>query len=85
MPLFGRAARGIIEAITTTPSDFVAVGRECCPDRAAVWRSDEGVIWARAPHSDAFEGAATFDVVAGPSGLVAVGCQATLECGAGRT
>jgi hypothetical protein len=85
VPLFGDAAHGIVEAITATPTGFVAVGRECCPDRAVVWRSAEGITWERLPDSDDFEGAAMFDVVAGPSGLVAVGCQATLECAMGRT
>jgi hypothetical protein len=41
-------------------------------------------VWARVPDSDAFAGASMVDVVSSGSGLVAVGCQAILECSSGR-
>jgi hypothetical protein len=83
-PLFGDAGSGVVEAITATPDGFVAVGSGCCPDRAAVWRSADGFVWERVADSEALAGATMVDVVSSDSGLVAVGCPATLECSGGR-
>ena len=83
-PLFGDAGIGVVEAITATPDGFLAVGSGCCPDRAAVWRSADGFVWERVADSEALADATMVDVVDSDSGLVAVGCPATLECTGGR-
>lgn len=88
VPLFGVAARGAARAITATPDGFVAVGSDCCStegasDRGAVWLSREGIIWERLPEEPTFASAALFGVASSPDGIVAIGCQAFMECGAG--
>ena len=80
MPLFGEAAQGIPRAITATPDGYVAVGSGCCPDKAVVWSSPDGLSWERLPDQAGFADTAMFDVVPAPGGLVAVGCSAVMEC-----
>lgn len=88
VPLFGDAARGAARAVTITPDGFVAVGSDCCntegtSDRGAVWLSREGIIWERLPEEPTFASAALFGVASSPDGIVAIGCQAFMECGSG--
>lgn len=90
VPLFGEAAHGNVSDITATPFGYIAVGSDrLAPGsthltEAAVWRSDEGIIWERVPEQDGFLGSILTDVTLTPEGVVAVGCETDLQCMTGR-
>ena len=67
-------------SITATPDGYVAVGSGCCPDRAAVWLSSDGLAWERLPDQPGFADTAMLGVTWQDDRLVAVGCSAQLEC-----
>jgi hypothetical protein len=71
-----------MRAITTAPNGFVVVGE--ASSGAAVWTSTDGIGWQRLPHSPAFDESVMLDVANGPAGLVAIGCQGTIECATSR-
>lgn len=74
----GSEVRGVVNDGGT----YVAVGAVTCLrclGRAAVWRSDDLVLWDRMPYMSAFEGVPLYAVVALPGGrLVAVGTGSAL-------
>lgn len=78
--LEGDAARGQISAVVATGSGLVAVGNECCPDRAAVWTSADGLTWQRVEDQGAFAGGAMTGIASWAGGLVAVGCISDGGC-----
>lgn len=80
VPLEGGAAMGRLTSVAAAPAGFVAVGGECCPDRAAVWTSQDGLAWQRVADQGSFEGAVMTSTTAWAGGLVAVGCVVDLEC-----
>ncbi len=80
LPLEGGAAMGRLTSVSAGPAGFVAVGGECCPDRAAVWTSQDGLSWQRVEDQESFEGAVMTSTTAWAGGLVAVGCIVDLEC-----
>lgn len=85
VPLEGTARKGIIEAVTKTPTGFVAVGwRGCCPLRAYVWLSPDGTTWERLPNNPVFSGARMRDVTVFRGDVIAVGCVAEFHCTSGR-
>jgi hypothetical protein len=83
VPLFGEAARGLARAIVATGDGYVVVGSGCCPDEAAVWLSGDGISWERLPDQPGFGSTAMLGIASTPTGLVAVGCAAVMECGGG--
>ena len=78
--LEGVASRGQINAVARASQGFVAVGNECCPDRAAVWTSVDGSSWSRVEDQESFAGAAMTGVTSWAGGLVAVGCDSERGC-----
>lgn len=78
--LDGDAGLGRVSSIAVGGPGLVAVGGQCCPDEAAVWVSEDGVDWVRIPDQEAFTGTAMTAVTSWAGGLVAVGCEAQLEC-----
>lgn len=78
--LEGEANRGQVYAVVRSGEGFVAVGNECCPDRAAVWTSPEGSTWRRVEDQESFAGAAMIGVTSWSGGLVAVGCGSERGC-----
>jgi hypothetical protein len=83
--LEGDAAVGrITSVITVGGAWYMAVGGQCCPDNAAVWISEDGLAWRRAPDVPlAFFSSFMTDVTVTSAGFLAVGCQANLECSGG--
>jgi hypothetical protein len=78
--LLGDASTGIPRSITVTPDGFVVVGSGCCPDRAAVWLSADGLTCERLPDQPGFADTAMLGVTWADDHLTAVGCSAQLEC-----
>jgi len=62
--------------VTAGGPGLVAVGSDMAafgsPD-AAIWISPDGVTWLRVPHESVFDIAKMSSVIAGPTGVVAVG------------
>ena len=84
-PLFGDAGIGIVQAITATADGFVAVGQRLLSrhgDRAG--DQPTASCGSASPTLTSLAGASMTDVVSGDDGLIAVGCQSTLECSNGR-
>jgi len=79
--LFGGTDDVSCMSVASTPSGFVAVGRDESVTAAAVWFSTDGYTWERAVHMEGMFGGpgsqAMWDVTAGPGNSVAVGYELT--------
>jgi hypothetical protein len=82
--VFGGVRSQVMTSVVAGGPGLVAVGhdglwdenpRDWYPDpSAAVWTSEDGIVWSRVPHDEEiFGGAAMNDVTLGGPGLVAVG------------
>lgn len=66
-----------LQAVTTTPTGFVAVGY-LDPDIVAdAWTSPDGLTWTRIPDFPASPGSLAASVASGDAGVVAVGSDGT--------
>jgi hypothetical protein len=69
---------GTVHGVTTVDGGFISWGTDCLdvcgpPERAAIWRSKDGSTWVRLPSQPSLAHGQVYDIIATPTGALAVG------------